>query len=91
MHPVSGPFPIFTEVTDPTSNRFFKTTEPERGMTMLAHFVRFTDDDTYEDADGLEALQHRSRHRVCRRSDTRRPHLRLRPRGWRRRRTPHHE
>ncbi|MEV6683386.1 hypothetical protein AB0N09_42030 [Streptomyces erythrochromogenes] len=54
MHTASGPFPIHDEVTNTTSNLFYKTTELERGQIMLAHFVYFTGDDMFDDANGWQ-------------------------------------
>ncbi|MFD4247293.1 hypothetical protein ACFWP3_37755 [Streptomyces sp. NPDC058525] len=54
MVPVSGPFPITDEVTNTTSNLFYKTTELERGQIMLAHYVYFHGDDMYDDPDGWQ-------------------------------------
>ncbi|MER5378478.1 hypothetical protein [Streptomyces sp. NPDC002553] len=52
MVPVSGPFPITDEITNTTSNRFYKTTADERGLTMLSHFVYFSGDDLFADTNG---------------------------------------
>ncbi|MCZ1012030.1 hypothetical protein [Streptomyces lydicus] len=60
MRHVSGPFPITAEITAPS---FRRATEAERGLTMLAHYVHFHDDDKFGEEAGwqrfnTEAVHH---------------------------------
>ncbi|MEU6421282.1 hypothetical protein [Streptomyces spiralis] len=49
MHPGSGLFPITSELSNPS---FYKATEAERGLTMLAHYAHITNGHRYADAQG---------------------------------------
>ncbi|MEU1600685.1 hypothetical protein ABZ468_50145 [Streptomyces sp. NPDC005708] len=51
MQPVSGPFPIDEGTKNPS---FHQTTEDERGLMMLAYFLRCADDDRYQDQEGWQ-------------------------------------
>ncbi|MFI9018731.1 hypothetical protein ACIGZI_32325 [Streptomyces griseus] len=54
MHPDSAPFPLERELRTATRNSFAKTTEVDRGQTLLAHFLNAHGDDLFTEPGGLK-------------------------------------
>ncbi|MFD8671040.1 hypothetical protein ACFV1U_37455 [Streptomyces microflavus] len=54
MHVDSAPFPLDTELRTATRNSFAKTTEADRGQTLLAHFLHGHGDDQFTEPGGLK-------------------------------------
>ncbi|MGZ2355714.1 hypothetical protein LRE75_03240 [Streptomyces sp. 372A] len=62
MQPDSAPFPLDTELRTATPGSFAKTTEAERGQTLLAHFLHFNGDDLFTEPGGMKRFN--TRHAV---------------------------
>lgn len=53
MQPDSAPFPLEMELRTATHNSFAKTTEVDRGQTLLAHFLNGHGDDLFTEPGGM--------------------------------------